>query len=47
MHAIQQRKELHQKIWSIADDVRGSIDGWDFKQYVLDTLFYRFISDKF
>lgn len=41
----QQRAELHKTIWSIADDVRGSIDGWDFKQYVLNTLFYRFISE--
>lgn len=40
-----QRAELHQKIWKIADDVRGAIDGWDFKQYVLGILFYRFISE--
>ena len=33
-------------IWQIANDVRGSVDGWDFKQYVLGTLFYRFISEK-
>ena len=42
-----QRKELQSKIWKIANDVRGSIDGWDFKQYVLGTLFYRFISENF
>jgi type I restriction enzyme M protein len=41
----QQRAELHKTIWSIADDLRGSIDGWDFKQYVLGMLFYRFISN--
>lgn len=41
----QQRSELHKTIWSIADDLRGSVDGWDFKQYVLGMLFYRFISE--
>ena len=41
----QQRNELHKTIWSIADDLRGSVDGWDFKQYILGTLFYRFISE--
>lgn len=40
-----QRAELHKTIWSIADDLRGSVDGWDFKQYVIGTLFYRFISE--
>lgn len=40
-----QRQELHRKIWSIADDVRGAVDGWDFKQYILGILFYRFISE--
>ena len=40
-----QRAELHRKIWSIADDVRGAVDGWDFKQYILGILFYRFISE--
>ena len=40
-----QRAELHRKIWSIADNVRGAVDGWDFKQYVLGILFYRFISE--
>ena len=41
----QQRNELHKTIWSIAEDLRGSIDGWDFKQYVLGMLFYRFVSE--
>lgn len=40
-----QRAELHKTIWSIADDLRGSVDGWDFKQYILGMLFYRFISE--
>ena len=40
-----QRTELHKTIWSIADELRGSVDGWDFKQYVIGTLFYRFISE--
>lgn len=40
-----QRAELHRKIWAIADDVRGAVDGWDFNQYVLGILFYRFISE--
>ena len=40
-----QRAELHRKIWSIADNVRGAVDGWDFKQYILGILFYRFISE--
>lgn len=40
-----QRMELHRKIWAIADDVRGAVDGWDFKQYILGILFYRFISE--
>ena len=42
---ISQRAELHRKIWAIADDVRGAVDGWDFKQYILGILFYRFISE--
>ena len=42
-----QRAELHRKIWSIADNVRGAVDGWDFKHFVLGTLFYRFISENF
>lgn len=47
MSSTEQRKELQRQIWSIANDVRGSVDGWDFKQYVLGTLFYRFISENF
>ena len=43
--AIDERAELHKTIWKIANDLRGSVDGWDFKQYVLGTLFYRFISE--
>lgn len=41
----QEREELHKAIWSIADDLRGSVDGWDFKQYVLGMMFYRYISE--
>ena len=41
----QQRAELHKTIWRIANDLRGSVDGWDFKGYVLGMLFYRFISE--
>ncbi len=40
-----QRAELHKTIWRIANDLRGSVDGWDFKTYVLGILFYRFISE--
>jgi type I restriction enzyme M protein len=47
MTNIAQRQELQAKIWKIANDVRGSVDGWDFKQFVLGTLFYRFISENF
>ena len=47
MTGIQQRDKLQRQIWQIANDVRGSVDGWDFKQYVLGTLFYRFISENF
>jgi type I restriction enzyme M protein len=47
MTSNQQRAELQRQIWAIANDVRGSVDGWDFKQYVLGTLFYRFISENF
>jgi type I restriction enzyme M protein len=44
--AIQQeRAELHKTIWKIANDLRGSVDGWDFKAYVLGSIFYRFISE--
>ena len=41
----KERAELHRTIWQIANDLRGSVDGWDFKQYVLGILFYRFISE--
>jgi len=41
----QERARLHSTIWKIANDLRGSVDGWDFKQYVLGILFYRFISE--
>ena len=47
MTSAAQRAELQSQIWKIANDVRGSVDGWDFKQYVLGTLFYRFISENF
>lgn len=47
MTSISQRQELQSKIWKIANDVRGSVDGWDFKQFVLGALFYRFISENF
>lgn len=43
----QEREELHRTIWAIANDLRGSVDGWDFKQYVLGMLFYRYISENF
>jgi hypothetical protein len=47
MHASAEteRAELHKTIWRIANDLRGSVDGWDFKTYVLGMLFYRFISE--
>ena len=41
----QEREELHKTIWGIADDLRGSVDGWDFKSYVLGMMFYRYISE--
>ncbi len=41
----QERAELHRTIWYIANDLRGSVDGWDFKNYVLVMLFYRYISE--
>ena len=47
MTSIAQRAALQNQIWKIANDVRGSVDGWDFKQFVLGTLFYRFISENF
>lgn len=46
MGSDAQRQELHKTIWRIANDLRGSVDGWDFKQYVLGMLFYRFISER-
>ena len=45
MANINERAELHKTIWQIANDLRGSVDGWDFKNYVLGFLFYRFISE--
>ncbi len=47
MSSISQRTELQNQIWKIANDLRGAVDGWDFKQFVLGTLFYRFISENF
>ncbi|WP_037499221.1 type I restriction-modification system subunit M [Sphingomonas jaspsi] len=47
MTSQQQRDALHRQIWAIANDVRGAVDGWDFKQFVLGALFYRFISENF
>ena len=41
----QERNELHNTIWKLANELRGSVDGWDFKQYVLGFLFYRYISE--
>lgn len=41
----QEREELHRAIWAIADELRGSVDGWDFKSYVLGIMFYRYISE--
>lgn len=45
MSREQERAELHRTIWTMANDLRGSVDGWDFKSYVLGMLFYRFISE--
>jgi type I restriction enzyme M protein len=45
MTSNREREELHKAIWSIADDLRGSVDGWDFKQYILGIMFYRYISE--
>ena len=47
MTSNNQRAELQNQIWKIANDVRGSVDGWDFKHFVLGALFYRFISENF
>lgn len=41
----QEREELHKSIWNIANELRGAVDGWDFKQYVLGIMFYRYISE--
>lgn len=45
MSREQEQKELYRTIWQIAEELRGSVDGWDFKSYVLVMLFYRFISE--
>ena len=45
MATLQERAELHKTIWKIANDLRGSVDGWEFKAYVLGSIFYRFISE--
>ncbi|MCJ1805736.1 type I restriction-modification system subunit M [Flavobacterium covae] len=47
MTSTIQKQELQNKIWKIANEVRGAVDGWDFKQFVLGALFYRFISENF
>lgn len=47
MTSIEQRERLHAAIWRMADKARGAVDGWDFKQFVLGALFYRFISETF
>ena len=47
MTSMQQREQLQSQIWKIANEVRGAVDGWDFKQFILGTLFYRFISENF
>ena len=41
----QEMNEIHKGIWQIANDLRGAVDGWDFKSYVLGTLFYKYISE--
>ena len=45
MAAVEERAELHKTIWRIANDLRGSVDGWDFKSYVLGFLLFRYISE--
>ena len=47
MTSKQQQEELFRHIWRIANQVRGAVDGWDFKQFVLGSLFYRFLSENF
>ena len=41
----REREELHRAIWAIADELRGAVDGWDFKNYVLGAMFYRWLSE--
>ena len=45
MASRSERDELHKTIWAIANKLRGKVDGWDFKAYVLGTIFYRYISE--
>ena len=45
MASNKERDEVHKAIWSTADDLRGAVDGWDFKQYILGIMFYRYISE--
>lgn len=47
MISLHQREQLHSQIWKMASEVRGAVDGWDFKQFVLGMLFYRFLSEHF
>ena len=47
MKTTQEQDELHRAIWAVANELRGSVDGWDFKSYVLGTMFYRYISEHF
>ena len=42
---ISGREEIHRSVWAIADELRGAVDGWDFKNYVLGAMFYRYISE--
>ena len=43
----QERAEIHKTIWATADKLRGAVDGWDFKQYIIGTIFYRYLSENF
>ena len=45
MRKQQEREELHRAVWAITDELRDSVDGWDFKSYTLGTMFYRYISE--
>jgi len=45
INRTQEREEVHRAIWAIADELRGAVDGWDFKNYVLGTMFYRYLSE--